>query len=105
MGPDSIRPGSLGGKTAVKPPRAKVWCPYFVLPEPGSVYRVGGSCTGLPGRVPMIPSVEECGRWCGTANHTACPIYRSRHGGEGVEAWLRDQEVSWTLGAPAGAAV
>ena len=104
MGPNSMKAGSVGRQATVKPPGAKVSCPYFVPPQADSVYRVGGLCTVLPGRVPMIPSVEECGRWCGTANHTACPVYRWRHGGEGVETWVRDQEVLWTLGEPAGPA-
>jgi hypothetical protein len=94
----------MGSIASVKPSGATVCCPYFAPAAANRTYRAGGLCTGLPRGAPMIPTVEERRRWCGGAHYTACPIYRSRHGGEEIEAWLRSQEGAWALGEPVGAA-
>jgi hypothetical protein len=84
-------------KQPVKAGGRESMCRYFRPADAGSRYPVGGVCKGLPGVLPMIPTVEEYRTWCSTPNHAACPIYRSCEGQGDVEAWLRRQEEEWGL--------
>ncbi len=86
-------------------PRAAL-CPYFQSARADSSYRVGGICKGLPGSLPMFPTMEEYRTWCTSANHPLCPVYRSRHGEEKaeVEMWLRIQYETWGVSALGAAA-
>jgi len=91
-------------QAVVRPgPRAAL-CPYFQPTCADSSYRVGGICKGLPGSLPMFPTVEEYRTWCTSPDFASCPVYRSRHGGNGVEVWLRIQYESWGVSALGAAA-
>ena len=73
-------------------------CPFVLRMQVHSGYAMEAFCRGLPHGLPMIPSVEECRQWCSKATYTSCPIYRSRMGEDGLEAWLRVQNQRWGIG-------
>lgn len=79
----------------VKPGQGAAMCPYYEAAAAGSAYPEGGMCKGLPGGMPMVPTLDERSRWCTTANCVQCPIFRSRRGEGGLASWLREEYEVW----------
>ena len=88
----------VASTTFVKVSRVRIPCPYFRPARADSVYQVCGFCTGVPGSAPMIPTIEECAKWCCTADYGACPIYRARRGEKGEEPGLEQHEAPCGIG-------
>jgi hypothetical protein len=72
-------------------------CPFIHLVDGKWGYHTLGCCTGLPHGLLMIPTVEEYRSRCCTAAHVLCPVYRSRHGQDTLEAWLQAEQEPWAL--------
>ncbi len=79
-------------KIFVKVSPVPIPCPFFRPARADSVYQVCGFCTGVRGSVPMIPTIEECAKWCCTANYAACPVYRARRAEERAADRLQEQD-------------
>ena len=72
-------------------------CPHFRRAETRWNYPTAGYCTGLPGGLLMIPTVEEQRSLCSTAGHAACPIHQAHSGPDPLGPWFQTEHDRWAL--------
>jgi hypothetical protein len=72
-------------------------CPLFRRAEAKWNYPVVGYCTGLPGGLLMIPTVEEQRSLCSSAGHARCPIHQAWFGPDALGSWFQADHDRWAL--------
>lgn len=77
----------MGGSDSERRGPGGACCPFLEPAQHGRIHAIGGYCGAVCDGILKVPTLDEYRRWCSTADHPACPLYRARRWGEGSEVW------------------